>query len=234
MPCNVEISSPLRTLQACPLLACLPEEALAELAATSALCQVARGDVVWLNGSDAGFFGVVAAGFIKMTRSTPAGIDVTTELMGPGQVFGLLGVVDGCGCPQTAQAVCDTWFLKVYGRDFLPVYQACPEMKDRLLHRTTVRLRGSHQMFVRMSSSRLDQRLASVLVALAESYGVKGQMGVTLSVPLTRQDLSEMAGTTVESTIRTLSAWQKQKFLTTRHQQITLCDLEGIRRAACG
>lgn len=76
----------------------------------------------------------------------------------------------------------------------------------------------------KMTSGRVDERIAAILFLLAESYGERCPEGTRLQVPLTRQEISEMAGTTVESTIRVLSRWQKEGLVSTDRQYITLRD----------
>lgn len=229
MPDLTNAPSNLQVLRASTLLNSLAEEEIGALAGTAHMAFAERGSVIWLNGAEMDFFGVVGVGFVKMMRSTAAGQDVTTELMGPGQVFGLLGVLDGTGCPQTAQAVCNTWYLKVNKREFLDVYRKNVVLKEHLLRRTTQRLRGSFEMFARMSTGKVEQRIAAILFMLADSYGVDNGEGIVLEVPLTRQDIAEMAGTTVETTIRILSGWQKRKIVETNHKQITILDVQEMK-----
>ncbi|HMS54122.1 MAG TPA: Crp/Fnr family transcriptional regulator [Fimbriimonadaceae bacterium] len=221
----------LQVLRASTLLNSLTSDETEHLAATSHLAYAERGEAIWLNGSEVDFFGIVGIGFVKMLRSTATGHDVTTELMGPGQVFGLLGAIDGTGCPQTAQAVCNTWYLKVNNREFLSIYRENTVLKEHLVRRTSHRLRNSFAMLARMSTGRVEQRIAAILFMLADSYGAEDGDGITLEVPLTRQDIAEMTGTTVETAIRVMSAWQKKGWLATSHKQITLVkpkDLSGI------
>ena len=78
-------------------------------------------------------------------------------------------------------------------------------------------------MMARLSSGKVEQRIAAVLLMLGESYGKVGKLGgIRLTVPLTRQDVAEMAGTTVETCIRIMSKWQKAGVVTTDHQVITV------------
>ena len=84
-------------------------------------------------------------------------------------------------------------------------------------------------MMARMSSGKVEQRIAAVLLILMDSYGKTGKLGgVRLTVPLTRQDIAEMAGTTVETCIRVMSKWQKLGTVTTEHQVITVRDPEAL------
>ena len=73
-----------------------------------------------------------------------------------------------------------------------------------------------------MSSGKIEQRMAAVLLILMESYGTSIRDGMQVSVPLTRQDLSKMAGITVETAIRILSKWQKQGILRTDRNLLTI------------
>ncbi|MCB0825364.1 MAG: Crp/Fnr family transcriptional regulator [Armatimonadetes bacterium] len=229
MPRLVDAPSNIQVLRASNLLNSLSEEDLLNLAAASSMYHANRGEIVWMRGSDVSFFGIVGVGFVKMLRSTASGQDVTTEVMGPGQIFGLLGAIEGCSCPQTAQAVCNTWLLKIDKQRFLDIYRENVVLKERLLSRTTGRLRTSYDMFARMSTGHVSQRISTILLMLADSYGVDTGTSIDLEIPLTRQDIAEMAGTTVETTIRTLSNWQKRGLISTQHKRISIIDLGEIQ-----
>jgi CRP/FNR family transcriptional regulator, nitrogen oxide reductase regulator len=194
------------------------------LACVGRLVHAQRGETIWLSGADVDFFGLVANGFVKMVKPQASGNDVTLELMGPGQVFGLLGTIDGKGCPLMAVAVTDVWYLRIPKSVFLPIYQDNGTLKDRLVRRLSVRYHDTLELLARMSSGRVDERIAAILYILSESYAERVKEGIRIQVPLTRQDLSEMAGTTVESTIRVLSRWQKAGIVSTERHYITILD----------
>jgi len=223
-----EPPSKLEVIKSSGLFSGLTDEQMEDLALVSRPAHAERTELIWLDGSSVTFFGIVASGFVKMTRTTAAGQEVTTEIMGPGQVFGLLGVVDGTGCPQTAKAVCDTWYLKVPKAAIMPIYNTNVVLKEHLVRRTTNRLRQSYDMISHLSSGKVDQRVAAVLMMLANSYGVSKDGGVVISVPLTRQDIAEIAGTTVESTIRVMSKWQKSGLVSTTSKVIFVKDKDAL------
>ena len=208
--------TPLEVLRSSTLLRSLPEDDLVDLADASRIAEASRGEVIWMDGKHADYFGIVARVFVKMTMSTAKGQDLTTEIMGPGQVFGLLGTIDGSGCPQTARAVCHCSYLQVPKVPFLRYYPTDVVLKERLVSRTTTRLRRAHEMLARMSAGRVETRIAAILLLLAESYGEPEGDSMNLSVPLTRQEIADMAGTTVETTIRITSQWQKSGWVKAR------------------
>jgi len=227
----IEIPTSREVLSSSTLLNSLTEKQISDLAVNSRVSYAEKGETIWLHGSSVEFFGVVASGFVKMSRSAPSGQDVTTELMGPGQVFGLLGTVDGSGCPQCAKAVTNTWYLKVRKCAFMPVYRENMVLKELLLRKTSLRLRVAYDMISHLSSGKVEQRIAVVLLLLAKSYGEDASGGIRLTVPLTRQDIAEIAGTTVETTIRVMSRWQKEGLVSTESQTISIRDLDELSRS---
>jgi len=229
---QIDKPSVLSVLHSSTLLNALTPAEIDRLASVSKVVRVKRGDVLWLKGSQVDYMGIAATGFIKMVRSCSNGSEVTMELFGPGQMFGLCGALCGVGCPLSAVAVTDLWYLRIPKREFLEIYAANNLFKDRMVRRLSVRLQKAHDMISHLSGGRVEERIAAVLFMLAESYGQERKRGVLLRVPLTRQEISEMAGTTVESTIRTMSRWQKEGVLTTQHHYITILKTEELGQLA--
>ncbi|MGV3614167.1 MAG: Crp/Fnr family transcriptional regulator [Fimbriimonas sp.] len=222
------------TLQANSLLNALSPEELERLGSSCRLVRASRGEVIWSNGATADFFGLSADGFVKMVRSCPSGVDVALELMGPGQIFGLMGTLTGAGCPLTAMAVTDLWYLRVPKQAFLDIYEKSVPLKDQLVRKTALRLHGFVDFMARLSNGRVEERIAAILFILAESYGHREPGRLSLRVPLTRQEIGEMAGTTVESTIRTMSRWQKEGLIETEHQFVTILDERRLNAVMAG
>ncbi|KAA0225691.1 MAG: CRP-like cAMP-activated global transcriptional regulator [Fimbriimonadales bacterium] len=220
--------SNLHVLRSSTLLNSLTTEQIESLATSSKLVTVDKGHVIWTSGAVVDFFGLVGSGFIKMCRSTADGQETTVEIVGPGQIYGLLGTIDGSGCPLSSIAVTKTVYLRIPKRAFMPIYEANNALKDRLVRRTTLRLRSAHDLMARLISGRVDQRIAAVLMILSESYGEEVEGGIRINVPLTRQDVADMTGTTVESAIRTMSRWQKDGLIQTDHHYVVLTRVREI------
>ena len=67
-----------------------------------------------------------------------------------------------------------------------------------------------------------------MLLILCDSFGEEHAKGTLLNIPLTRQDIAEIAGTTVESTIRVMSKWQKAGWIATRSQHILVKEVDEL------
>lgn len=232
MPSGPEQPSVISVIEACSMMNALSAEERAQMAAQSFMAFADRTEAIWMAGAPSEFFAIVGTGFVKMTRTTPQGAEVAVELLGPGQCFGVIVALEGRIFPLSASAVTPCWYLKVPTRVLQDLYKESLQLKDQMLRSLAPRLRKAHDMMARMSTGKVEQRIAAVLLILAESYGRTGKLGgVRLNVPLTRQDISEMAGTTVETCIRVMSKWQKAEIVTTEHQVITLRNMEALNAA---
>ncbi len=224
MPAGDPKPSTQSILQSSAVLGSLAPAEMDLLALNSRVTYAERGEVIWLKGNQVDFFGLLGTGFVKMVRGNSDGVDVTIELMGPGQIFGMMGTIATTGCPLSAIAVTPLWYLRIAKRPLLEIYERNSDLKDFLVRRLTVRFHGAIDVIAKMSTAKVDERIAAILFTLAESYGERHGKSLTLQVPLTRQDISEMAGTTTESTIRVLSRWQKSGLITTEKHLITIVD----------
>jgi CRP-like cAMP-binding protein len=224
-----ERPSNISVVQACSLLNALEPDAVERLAERSFMAYAEKGEMIWMAGSPAEFCAVLGTGFVKMSKSTPHGQEVAVELLGPGQAFGLMAAIEGRSFPLSATAVTNSWYLKIPTRELNAVYQESSLLKDRIIRSLGPRIRKAHDMMTRLSSARVEERIAAILFILADSYGRQTKHGIELAVPLTRSDLSEMAGTTTESTIRVLSRWQKEGLVSTENKLITIRNADGLQ-----
>ncbi len=212
------------------LIGSISDENLEQLAGNSKMARVKRGDTIWSQGEKLSFFCVIGAGFVKMVQSTASGQDITNEILEPSHCFGLLGALDGHGCPLSAKAVSDAVILKIPIQYFQNIYKADVFLKDRISIAATKRIRENQNLLKAFAIGKVEERIAAVLITLSNSYGVKSNNNVAISVPLTRQDVSEMTGTTVESTIRTLSKLQKIGVLETQKKIIVIKDIDYLQK----
>ena len=189
-----------------------------------------RGECIWRAGDPSEYMGIVGDGFVKMVKCSSNGQESAMELLGPGQCFGMMAAIEGRAFPLSALAATNCWYVKIPTHFFLTVYHSNNRLKDQIVRSIGPRLRRAHEMISRFSSGKVDQRIAAVLFILADSFGVQKEGAVEIQVPLTRQDLGEMAGTTTETSIRILSRWQKEGLLKTDNRFMTILNERELGR----
>jgi CRP-like cAMP-binding protein len=83
-----------------------------------------------------------------------------------------------------------------------------------------------------LTTARVGQRLAQTLLRLARQCGRQTPGGVLITQPLTRQELAELTGTTLYTVSRTLTKWEADGLLESRHRQLLLRSIPGLEEAA--
>ena len=217
-------------LDSSPLFECLDQAQKHQILQFSKLTKCERGETIWAKGANVDFCALIEQGFVQMVRASGAEPEMVLEIMGPGQVFGLLGTLEGTGCPLRAQALTNVSYLQIRKQDALAAYQQSSKMKQILVSITSRRLHSHHATVAALASESASKRLSTMLLTLAESYGEWVEEGVRIKLPLTRQVLAQMTGLTTETTIRILSSWTQRNLITTHHRFITLLDLPALER----
>jgi CRP/FNR family transcriptional regulator len=94
------------------------------------------------------------------------------------------------------------------------------------------RLRSSAEQIRSLAVERVEQRIARVLLKLAESAGSDIAEGRVIEMPLTRQDVADMTGTTVETAIRVMSKFRRSELIRTRRGKVVLVDIDALNEIA--
>jgi len=223
-----------RFLRQSPVFAGLPAREIETLAA-SAIEQAHRArEYVFMEGDHAGWFCIVKSGHVKILRHSRTGKDVVLELLGPGEVFGGVAVVEKRPYPATAQAAETTVVLKIPADAMAALAERHPAVIKELALLIGRRLRTAHDSVKSLAVDPVEARLAATLLRLAEREGRRGDHGVTLPFHLTRQSLADMAGTTVETAIRVVSRWRQDNLVSDEGGCLSLTDIEALRQIAAG
>lgn len=185
------------------------------IATVMSLRQYEKGDVVFREGDPSDMFYTVASGRVKIVKSLPNGREVLLETFGAGDPFGAVAAYDGRPFPASAVAIEDTSALLLPRREFFALLEHHPTLVRGLLGGLTQRLVELTKRLGELSGGRVETRLARLLLKLAETNGRAERDGIFIPLALSRQELADMTGTTIESCIRVMSRWGKQDIVRT-------------------
>jgi CRP/FNR family transcriptional regulator, nitrogen oxide reductase regulator len=220
-------------LHANAVFAAVPRRELQALAALAREQSYRARERIFAEGEPALFFCIVRSGHVKIVRAGHGGRDVVLELLGPGEPFGGVAVMERREYPASAQATEPTVVLRIPRDPLIALSERHPSIVREMALMIGRRLRGAHDSMTSLAVDPVEARLAAALVRLAEREGTAGSGGVRLP-PLTRQSLADMTGTTVETTIRTLGRWLKSGLLAEKDGQLRIPDVEALRAVAEG
>jgi CRP-like cAMP-binding protein len=211
------------------VFASLPENELASLASVARENKYRAREYIFMEGDAAIWFCLVRAGRVKIIKHSKGGRDVVLELLGPGEPFGGVAVIEQRPYPASAQATEPSVILKIPQDPIVALAERYPSVIKELAFLIGRRLRAAHASVKSLALDPADVRLAAALLKLAEREGTKGPRGLTLPFHLTRQSLADMAGTTVETTIRVVSRWLKNGVVLEDSNRLVLKDLQTLR-----
>lgn len=203
----------------------------AEGRALSQVCRLqvcARGDTVFVEGSRAKEMSFVALGTVKIVKSTPTR-DVILRIIGAGGPVGIVAAWEGRPYPATAVAMESSTIVHVPERDFFALTDRHPEILRQLLLMMMDRQVQLGQRVSEMTGS-VETRVAQALLDLVESSDPPHGPSCHIPIALTRQEIADLAGTTVETAIRIMSRWGKEGVVLTQIDGFEIPDVERFRR----
>lgn len=190
------------------------------------------GATLCLEGDPATHVFILLDGWVKVVSAAADGREPTLALRGGGDVVGEVAGETSGQRNATMQAIVTTRALIVgYDRfsTFLDTHQGSGRAYRRAL---TYRWRDAESMLRTRAVTNGAQRLAALLLELAERHG--GQAGgvIEIALPLSQDELASLAGTSRATVARALNGWRKRGLIRTGQRRLTLTDVPGLRQAA--
>ena len=198
---------------AIPILAPLTADDRAALEPLCELRAYEKGDTIFEEGEAAAFIHFLFVGRAKIVKSTPER-DLILEILGPGEPVGAVAVFEERPFPATAVALEPCGTVTLPSREFFHLVERKPEIVRRLLAGLTLRLMALNRRLADMTGS-VEYRAARLFATLAERLGKPRDGGTFVPLHLSRQEIADLVGTTIETAIRIMSRWQKEGLVET-------------------
>lgn len=183
----------------------------------------------FIQGDPATHAYVLIEGRVKMIQITPNGQQITMRIMTPGQTYGGIALLNPrAGYPATAQAVENSTALAWNTAQLRELVEKEPSISLNvmgLMHGYISELQERQKALV---TDRVEQRIARNLLKLAAQSGKKIEDGVLIDLPITRQDIAEMSGTTLYTVSRTLNEWERKGLLEIGRERVVIREPHGL------
>jgi CRP-like cAMP-binding protein len=222
-------SNKLAVLRKHPIFCDLDPEALDQLCRYAKYSTLKRGTTIVSKGDPGNSLIAVISGTVKISVSSPDGRSAILNLIGPGETFGEIAVLDGLARTADATANTNCEIYVIDRRDFLPFVRSQPALAMKFIELLCTRLRWTSDQVEEVILQNLPGRLASALLRLTEKHKL-APGGRTIAI--TQQEISEMVGMTRESINKQLRAWAARNWVRLEHGAIVVLNAEMLRELA--
>jgi CRP-like cAMP-binding protein len=194
------------------------------IAAAATLKRYAKGELIFEQDTPADAFYTIASGRVKIFKLLPTGKDVILEVFGAGDPLGALAVYNNQPFPASASALHDTVCVVIPRAVFFRMLEEYPSLVRGLLFGFTQRLVELTNRVAELSGTRVEPRFARLFLKFAGDMGREERGGTFVPLVLSRQELADMTGTTIETAIRIMSRWGKQDIVRTEKDGFLIVD----------
>ena len=202
------------------------------LASVSSVRDFEKGATLFSEGDASDSLYTVIEGHVKVFKTTARGTDVILEIFGPGDPVGAVAVYESRPYPASAVALEPTRCLLIPRQAFFSLLETHPTLVRGLLVGLTHRLVELTNRLTELSGGRVEPRLARFFLKLADDIGQHREGGTFIPLALSRQELADMIGTTIETSIRIMSRWGKQDVVRTEKDGFLVVDRSALEAVA--
>jgi CRP/FNR family transcriptional regulator, cyclic AMP receptor protein len=188
-----------------------------------------RGTNIFDKGDPGTSLFAIGAGTVKISVPSVEGKDAVFNVLGKGDIFGEIALLDGHPRTADATAVTDCELYVIERRDFLPVVREEPEIALRLIEILCSRLRRTTEQAEEVMFLDLPSRLAKALMRLvdADSAGMRER-----KISITQKDLGNIIGMSRESTNKQLRLWEDKKWVRLERNAVVILAIDPIAAIA--
>lgn len=226
--CSLEYR--LKIIGRLPFFKHLPPEAISEINRLFEDRDFTAEQAIYFEGDPGEHLYLVAMGKVKLLKHTGLGREVLLDMLRGGEYFGNLAFSGRGSFSETAIAQTDCCILQISSDNFERILNDHPDVAIKVLKAMGQRLDEFQETIKQLSVYSVERRIAATLVRLANKMGEQMQDGTLIQLPLSRQDLAAMTGTTIETVSRVMSHFSEQGWISGGRKWVIVNDLKQLEK----
>jgi CRP/FNR family transcriptional regulator, nitrogen oxide reductase regulator len=219
-------------LRVTPVFRKLAPQDLHTIAQHATVRNYEKGQTIFEQDTPSDAFYTIASGRVKIFKMLPTGKDIILEVFGRGDPLGAVAAYDGRPFPASAVALEPTVCIVIPRPEFFRLLEQHPSLVRGLMLGLTIRLVELTNRLAELSGTRIEPRFARLFLKLAGEMGRQERGGTLIPLPLSRQELADMTGTTIETAIRIMSRWGKEEIVHTEKDGFVILDRRTLEATA--
>lgn len=172
-----------------------------------------KGDIIFSEGEIFDKLFIINNGSIKVYTYTKDGKEQILYILKEGDFLGDLNLLKKDILKFNAMALESTNMCIIHKDDFDTLIKTNPEISIKVLEYAHDRIASLENLVQTLTTKDVEVRLASLLINLSNTFGIKTNIGIEITLPLTREDMANFIGVTRETISRKLSYFQSQNII---------------------
>ena len=222
----MDTSEAVAAMRRCVLFSSTPPNDLTELLNTAEEQRFSAGEYIFWEAGKPNLFFLLLSGRVKVVKHGSQGRETVVGFFNSGDIFGEVAVIEDKPYPASAIAAEDVSTLAINRQAFRDFIGHHPAVALAMVGILSARLREAQSRLHDLAGERVEQRLARTLERLSSKLGRE--------LPFTRQDLADMSGTTLETTVRFLSRLKDEAVISSKRGLVVIEDADKLRLLAEG
>ena len=173
----------------------------------------------------------VRSGTMKAYKTTDDGREQVTGFYFPGEILGMDGISNHSHASSAkaleTSAVCEIPFTSLEKLSTM-----MPSLQRHFFQLMSHEITADQQLITLLSKNSADERVAALMLSISSRNARRKLSATQFRLPMSRVDIGNYLGLTVETVSRVFSRMQKMQVLQVDNKEIEILDLEGLRRMA--
>ena len=209
----------------------MDESSMKELNRISSMSEVKQHQPIYFPDEPSHSIFLLKKGHVKISRLSPEGKEVILEVIGPGEIFGELSLLEaGSQRSEMAQALDDVVICAVKQENFEKLMMKNPELNFRVTKRIGLRMKKFEERVTDLVFKDVRKRLASFLVGYAEEFGKVKQGIVTIKMHLSHQEIAFLTGSARQTVTTTLNELRSAGLIDFSREAFTIKQFDKLKK----
>lgn len=184
--------------------------------------------IIYSEGDSPSKLFFITAGKVKIVRENQDGKELITALYGTGDFFGYNSLIEDCNYTDTALALEDCEIIYIPKQDFFELLYRNANVAQRFVKMLSNQIIEKEQQLLGLAYNSLRKRVAEGIIQYVKTYKVDYQDKVIVSI--TREDLSNIAGTAMESLVRTLGDFKDEGLIQITDGKVVITNIAKLEQ----
>ena len=217
-------------LKKIPLFSSLKDDELEALKKVTLTKNFEKDKIILLEDEEGDTLFIILKGSVKVTSFSEKGKEVIYSILGEGDFFGDMSLLDGKPRSASVISIEETEMQLIRRSDFYRLLEQYPRIALKLLEELASRIRKADNRIGSLALLDVSGRVAGILVMLAEERGIRLKKQVIIKSRPTHQELANMVGTTRETVTRVLKQLEQKKYIKMSGKDVLILDIDLFKK----